>query len=369
MDVEKVFHMTGGVGDTSYARNSSLQKKGSDMVKHITIETIQEVYMKTTPKSIGIADLGCSSGQNTFSTIKTLVDAVGETCQKLSLYPPPEFRIYLNDLPTNDFNAIFKSLPDFYKELKEHRNYGISSPSDCSPAIYIAGYPGTFYGRLFPDNCLHFIYSSYSLHWLSRVPAGIYDKEGKSVNKGSIYISESSPAEVSQAYHRQFQEDFNLFLRSRSGELVSGGSAVLILLGRGGSDHVDRGNSFLWKILSRSFKILISKGQVDAKSLDEYDVHFYAASEDEIREEVSREGSFVVERLEMFEMEKKAEGEMSYGTAVAMAVRAIQESMISHHFGEEILDSLFDIFGKLVDEELGVEEISLLSFVLALKKL
>ena len=151
-----------------------MQKKGSDMVKHITIETIQEVYMKTTPKSIGIADLGCSSGQNTLSTIKTLVDAVGETCQKLLLYPPPEFRIYLNDLPTNDFNAIFKSLPDFYKELKEHRNYGIASSINCSPAIYIAGYPGTFYGRLFPDNCLHFIYSSYSLHWLSRVSLTVF---------------------------------------------------------------------------------------------------------------------------------------------------------------------------------------------------
>lgn len=369
MDVEKVFHMTGGVGDSSYARNSSLQKKGSDMVKHITIEAIQEVYVKLAPKSIGIADLGCSSGQNTLSTIKTLVDAVGETCQVLSIYPPPEFRIYLNDLPTNDFNAIFKSLPDFYKELKEHKHSGTNSTISCSPAIYIAAYPGTFYGRLFPDKCLHFIYSSYSLHWLSRLPVAIYDKEGESVNKGSIYISESSPPEVSQAYHRQFQEDFNLFLRSRSGELVSGGCAVLILLGRSGSNHVDRGISFLWKILSRSFKILISKGQVEEKRLDEYDVHFYAASEDEIRNEVSKEGSFVVDRLEMFEMEKKAEGEMSYGTAVAMAVRAIQESMISHHFGEEILDSLFDMFGKLVDEELGLQEISPISFVVALKKL
>lgn len=111
------------------------------------------------------------------------------------------------------------------------------------------------------------------------------------------------------------------------------------------------------------------QGLIKEKSLDEYDVHFYAASEDEIRDEVSKEGSFAVDRLEMFEMEKKAEGEMSYGTAVAMAVRAIQESMISHHFGEEILDNLFDIFGKLVDEELGVQEISPVSFVLALMKL
>lgn len=114
---------------------------------------------------------------------------------------------------------------------------------------------------------------------------------------------------------------------------------------------------------------IVMQGKVEEKRLDEYDVHFYAASEDEIRDEVRKEGSFVVDRLEKFEMEKKAEGEMSYGTAVAMAVRAIQESMISHHFGKEILDSLFDIFGKLVDEELGLQEINPISFVLALKKL
>lgn len=367
MDVEKVFHMTGGVGDTSYARNSSLQKKGSDMVKHITIETIQEVYVKTGPKSIGIADLGCSSGQNTLSIIKELVDAIQHTsCLHKKFQYPPEFRIYLNDLPTNDFNAIFKSLPDFYKELKKEKNYGDATNSS---AIYIAAYPGTFYGRLFPDKCLHFIYSSYSLHWLSRVPLAIYDKEGRSINKGSIYISESSPPEVSQAYSRQFQEDFSLFLRSRSEELVVGGRMVLILLGRSGPNHVDRGNSFLWKLLTRSFAILVSQGQVEEETLDEYDVHFYAASKDEIKDEVRREGSFVMERLEAFEMDKEVDGGRSYGAAVAMAVRAIQESMISHHFGEGVVGSVFEHYGRVVDEEMAVEDIRPVSFVIALTKL
>ncbi|KAL6993538.1 gibberellin A4 carboxyl methyltransferase [Sarracenia purpurea var. burkii] len=160
MDVEKVFHMTGGVGETSYARNSSFQKKGSDTVKHIILETIQELYMATTPKSVGIADLGCSSGNNSLSIIKEMVDAIEEASQR-ALQPVPEFRVHLNDLPTNDFNAIFLALPAFYKELRRGRD-------DGGPPIYIAAYPGTFYGRLFPSDCLHFIHSSYCLHWLSR---------------------------------------------------------------------------------------------------------------------------------------------------------------------------------------------------------
>ncbi|RVW13487.1 probable methyltransferase TCM_000336 [Vitis vinifera] len=359
MDVEKAFHMTGGVGETSYARNSSLQKKASDVVKHITIETIQQLYLTTTPRSLGIADLGCSSGPNTLSFIKDIFDAVEGTSSQ-TLLPAPEFRVYLNDLPTNDFNTIFKALPDFYKELRKGSN--------GRPSIFIAGFPGSFYGRLFPDNCLHFIYSSYGLHWLSQVPPALYDEQGRSINKGNIYISKSSPPSVSELYLRQFQEDFALFLRSRSEELIEGGRMVLILLGRRGPDHADRGNTFFWELLSRSLAILVSWGEVEEEKLHSYAVNFYAPTKEEIEEEVRREGSFELDRVEMFEIEKDGADDMSYGTQVARTVRAIQESMISLHFGEGIADSLFENYGRLVDEEMAKEDIRPITFLLVLRK-
>ncbi|KAK6118456.1 hypothetical protein DH2020_047873 [Rehmannia glutinosa] len=353
MDIEKVFHMKGGLGDTSYSKNSSLQKRAADKVKHITIETMEEMFLATRPKSLGIADLGCSSGPNTLSNIKQLVDAV-ENASRSIAQPPPEFRVYLNDLPTNDFNTIFQALPDLYRELKKGKNHG-------GPPIYIAGYPGTFYGRLFPDDCLHFIYSSNSLHWLSRVPPGV-----SNINKKSIYISERSPAQVSQAYLKQFQEDFSLFLKSRSQELVGGGRMVLILLGRSGPSHVDRGNSFFWEILYQSLATL---GEIEEEKLDSYDVHFYAPSKEELEDEVRKEGSFKVEKVEMFEMEKDAGNYPSYGMAVAKTVRSIQESMIAHHFGEAILDKVFDIYGRLVDQELAKDDIKSITTLLVLTKL
>ncbi|KAM7529685.1 hypothetical protein LguiB_033095 [Lonicera macranthoides] len=362
MDVEKVFHMTGGFGETSYAKNSSLQKKASDMVKHITQETIQEIYLTTKPKSIGIADLGCSSGENTLSTIKEMVETIELSSHKIA-YPSPEYHLYLNDLPGNDFNAIFKALPEFYRELKE------KGGAKC---VYVGGYPGSFYGRVFPDKCLHFIYSSYSLHWLSKVPEGLYDKKGKPINKANIYISESSPPIVSQSYSAQFHDDFSLFLRSRSEELVAGGKMVLILLGRSGPLHIDRGNQFFWELLSRSFSILISQGEIEEEKLDSYDVHFYAPSKEELENEVKEQGSFEMDRLEMYEIEKDIGGDeshISYGTSVAMTVRAIQESMISHHFGEGILESLFEQYGRLVDEEMAIKDIKAITLVLVLRKL
>ena len=96
-------------------------------------------------------------------------------------------------------------------------------------------------------------------HYIMQVPPALYDEQGRSINKGHVYISESSPPQVSQAYYKQFKEDFMLFLGSRSEELIVGGRMVLILLGRRGPDHVDRGNSFFWELLSRSFANLISK--------------------------------------------------------------------------------------------------------------
>ncbi|XP_041017316.1 probable methyltransferase TCM_000336 [Juglans microcarpa x Juglans regia] len=362
MNVEKVFHMNGGIGVTSYAENSSLQKRGSDMVKHLTTGTVLEIFLSTTPKSLGIADLGCSSGHNSLTIIKDIVEAVQGTSSNM-LHPTPEFRVYLNDLPTNDFNSIFKALPEFYKGFEGEKNGG-------GPSIFIGGYAGSFYRRLFPNNCLHFVYSSYSLHWLSRVPPALYDEQNRSINKGNIYISESSPPLVSEAYFKQFQDDFNDFLCSRSQELVVGGRMVLILLGRESQDHVDRGNSFFWELLSRSLAELVSKGEVDKEKLDSYEVHFYAPSKNEIEDEVRKEGSFKVDRIEMFEIERDHDKDgRSYGTAIAMTVRAIQESMICHHFGEGILDNLFEIYGRMVDEEMAVEEIRPITFAVVLRKL
>ena len=104
--------------------------------------------------------MGCSSGRNSLPVIKTIVESVEEIGRLLA--EPPEFNVYLNDLPSNDFNSVFKALPNFFKQLMEERNGG------C-PSIFIAGCAGSFYGRLLPKNSMHFVYSSYCLHWLSKV--------------------------------------------------------------------------------------------------------------------------------------------------------------------------------------------------------
>ena len=56
-------------------------------------------------------------------------------------------------------------------------------------------------------------------------------KEAESLYKGHCHIVSTSPPEVYKAYLKQFQQDFKLFLKSRSEELVPGGAMLLVVLG------------------------------------------------------------------------------------------------------------------------------------------
>ncbi|PON54920.1 SAM dependent carboxyl methyltransferase [Parasponia andersonii] len=123
-------------------------------------EAIVKSLKASIPESMGIADLGCSSGPNTLLVISEIIDAIHAKCCSLGR-SPPELRLYVNDLFNNDFNDIFASLPAFYNRIREEKGEGFGP-------CFISGVPGSFYGRLFPRKSLHLVHSSSSLHWLSQ---------------------------------------------------------------------------------------------------------------------------------------------------------------------------------------------------------
>ncbi|XP_022159390.1 salicylate carboxymethyltransferase-like, partial [Momordica charantia] len=151
MEVAQVLHMNGGAGDLSYANNSLLQLKVISMTKPIAEEAIDKLYGSTLPKTFTIADLGCSSGPNTFMAVSQLIKAVENARRKLCK-DPIEYQVFLNDLPGNDFNTIFKSLPGFLESFKMEIGC-----DDLGPCLF-TGVPGSFYGRLFPSRSVHFVH-------------------------------------------------------------------------------------------------------------------------------------------------------------------------------------------------------------------
>nr|GMC74124.1 salicylate carboxymethyltransferase-like [Ipomoea batatas] len=98
MNVAEVLRMNGGNGHTSYANNSLVQRNVIHMTKPIIEQAMTSLYTSLdNPKTISIADLGCSSGPNTLLAVSNLVKAVDDQRKKLRRRHSPEFQIYLND--------------------------------------------------------------------------------------------------------------------------------------------------------------------------------------------------------------------------------------------------------------------------------
>ncbi|WVZ08847.1 hypothetical protein V8G54_022193 [Vigna mungo] len=78
-------------------------------------EAIRRLCCHSSPDCMKVADLGCSVGPNTLLVMSNIIDIVHAVCVCLNR-EPPTFQFYLNDLFGNDFNTIFKSLPDMLLE-------------------------------------------------------------------------------------------------------------------------------------------------------------------------------------------------------------------------------------------------------------
>ncbi|OAY73103.1 Caffeine synthase 1, partial [Ananas comosus] len=281
-----------------------------------------------------VADLGCSSGPNAFMYFAAIMDAIGESCDRLSRRAP-EIQLLLNDLPGNDFNTLFRS----FASEREKRGKRLLPH-------YMVGVPGSFYGRLFPCKRVHFVYSCLSLHWLSQVPRGFDTKENVRLNKGNIYISKTSPPLVSKLYLEQFQRDFRSFLNLRSKEICSDGRMVLTFFGRRCSDPADEEHNYVWTPLAEALNEMVLEGIVKASEMDSFNLPYYQPSMEEVKMVTRDEGSFDLMEEQVFDLN----WDVANGGNVAGIIRAVSESMLASHFGETIIDELFSRFAAIIAE-------------------
>ncbi|KAI3859505.1 hypothetical protein MKW98_027102 [Papaver atlanticum] len=326
MEVPQYFHMNGGTSETSYTSNSSMQKRGIEVTKPIIQEAILEIINsissgKDIPKSISIAEMGCSSGPTALLVVSYIIDTIynnnkslHESDGALSGCPHPEILVLLNDLSSNDFNVIFKSLQGFYDQLKKaYTNLGDADDDQKQHGCFVAGIPGSFYGRLFPSGSLHFVHSSYSLHWLS-----------PKRNKGNVYMAESSPPSVLEAYLKQFERDFCSFLKCRYEEIVKGGRMVLTFCGRADDTSPSRG--------MHCFIMNLIQGKIEEEKLDSFDMPQYVPSPSVVKSVILNEGKNIVNFM-----------------------RSISESLVVSHFGEEIIEELYKRCREIIAPRLSRE--------------
>lgn len=137
------------------------QEKVISMTRPIVEEAVSNLCRNATIEKLCIADLGCASGPNALLAVMGIMKAVDKIREE-GCFQSPEYQVYLNDLPGNDFNTLFRALPRFQDRLKEQMGSGFGP-------CFFTGVPGSFYRRLFLSNTIHFVHSSYCLQWLSQV--------------------------------------------------------------------------------------------------------------------------------------------------------------------------------------------------------
>ncbi|KAL6345363.1 hypothetical protein AAG906_015846 [Vitis piasezkii] len=357
MGVQQVICMKGGVGEGSYARNSKSQAALLSKSMPLLEQAVLDLCCTTLPESVAIADLGCSSGPNTFFAVSEIMTIIYKRCRQLGR-SPPGFWVFLNDLPGNDFNAVFKSLPAFREKMKEENG------EEFGPC-HVAAVPGSFYHKLFPSRRLHFVHSSCSLHWLSQVPPELLNKQ--ITNKGKIYLSKTSSPALIDAYASQFQRDFSLFLKLRSEETVPGGRMVLSLMARRTPDPVSDESCLLWDLLAQALQGLVSEGLIAEEKLDSYNAPYYQPYTEDLETEIENDGSFSINGLEIMVLPwDSASGGQNYdrpttAQKIAKSMKAVQEPMLASHFGAEIMDPLFKRLMEIIAADTReVEHVSVL---------
>ncbi|KAK2999104.1 hypothetical protein RJ639_023601 [Escallonia herrerae] len=201
---------------------------------------------------------------------------------------------------------------------------------------FAVGVPGSFFNRIFPASSLHFVHSSYSLQWLSKVPEQLLDKNSLAWNKGRIHCTSAS-GKVANAYTSQFENDIDDFVNARAKEVVAGGMMVLITLGRpNGTHHSKLPVGLLLDALGFSLMDMAKAAQVDS-----FNLPLYSVSPKEMTQLTGKNGFFSIEKMMLTAPSSKTDVPVSPQDMV-IHLRAGTEGMLTKHFGNDFIEELFE---------------------------
>ncbi|OQK18746.1 cyclopropane-fatty-acyl-phospholipid synthase [Methyloprofundus sedimenti] len=191
-------------------------------------------------ESLGILDIGSSEGGNAIYAMNRLIS--GLRC--ISSLP---IGVFFNDLPTNDFNHLFKNLyPD-----------GEAALSGTN--IFPSAIGGTAYGRIVPPQSLHIATTFNTIGWLEKKPDARLPNYILPMGPGPLAPRESiSVSETERAPFRiQAADDLHRFYTARADELVNGGKLLVQVFGR---DERFSTSDGLYDVLSDSVLNCVEEG-------------------------------------------------------------------------------------------------------------
>ncbi|KAL3683415.1 hypothetical protein R1sor_001437 [Riccia sorocarpa] len=348
----KFVGMSHGDGESSYAKNSSLQGRMMAIIQPKFFAMIKSMRLPSSESPFRVADLGCSSGPNTIASVEAIIEQVKARYKDEGKGASvPEFQVFFQDLPTNDFNTLFKHL--------------FSRPSGKAATaqnfeFMPTAVPGSFYNRLFPKSTMNIITSSHAIHWLSQIPDSVNDKASAAYNGGHSELHRSSLATV-QAYAEQAERDFDHFLSARAEEVVSGGLILLVFGIR------ERFYPCNWiRVIHMQEDIwntLVSEGLVSEELRDGYNSPIYMRTLEEVNKQLEKHKSeFEVEKQETVQfsfqtlLQNKHEGDpREMAKEMVKVSRGATGDSLEAYFGKTATDLFYERYEHALCELLTRE--------------
>ncbi|KAH9675611.1 putative S-adenosylmethionine-dependent methyltransferase [Citrus sinensis] len=335
--------MVGGDGPHSYAKNSIYQEAIVNGSKGMIAAGIRKTLdLKSlrldTSSTFKIADLGCSTGPNTFIAMQNIIEAIElikyqDDCECEHDNPSGlEFQVFFNDHSNNDFNTLFKSVP-------------------LSQKYFATGVPGSFHGRLFPESSLHVAHTSNALPWLSKIPKEITNSNSPAWNRGHILCS-GFEKEVAEAYSAQFKNDIESFLNARAQELVPGGLLLLLTPTiRDGIPMFSTPEGTNFDYLGSCLYDLANMGLIAEEKVDSFNVPMYYPFLGELMGHIKRNKNFSIEIMNTFTHPLV---HMVYSAEFwASLSRAAFGGLVGQHFGYQFVDRIFNYYSTKLAENMS----------------
>lgn len=265
----------------TYSASSRLQAAGLQPAIALFEDAARSVPLPRAPQPIAIADYGAANGYNSLLPVNTAIRVLrGRTRSDRAIL------VVHTDVAENDFSALFATLvddPDSY--LKKEQ------------AVFASSVGRSFYQQILPSNSIALGWSSWAVHWLSRIPMPVPDH---------VQVSYSADEEVRRAYARQAAEDWHEFVAFRGRELAPGGRLVVLAMAM----EPDGGSGYraAFDAVVAGLRRLVDDGVITAEEARRMSVPSMARDEKDFRAPFAPSGRFEglsIEHLELFNAEDR----------------------------------------------------------------
>ncbi len=310
---------TEGMAD-DYDDHSQYQRAVADTAATLIAQCVDAVPV-THDKTFVVSDYGSSTGANSISAVRTAI----ETARHRD--PDRPVVAIHNDLPTNDWNQLFRNLtssPESYLQL---------SGRPVLPLVSAV----SFFLPAAPAGLVHLGVSFSAAHWLREQPS-------VAVPDGFYFCEAKGEARATLA--READADWTAFLDARASDLAPGGRLLVQMVGSEPGADGGEPNVTARKLLRAMAEVaadMAHDGILDRGAVERYVLPVYARTVDEVRMPLARAGSPAHDAFTEIECRTDSvanpyftkwlsdHDSSAYATSYAAFVRGFTESSLRDH--------------------------------------